>query len=101
MNAHQGMNAHQWMNDYGKIKWQPQLDNGKRLWKDYGILCDRTHTWGDCERMDTWGDNDGGFGPVLYRSKKRAERVAMRHQRKMKHKKMSSYRPTGENHERG
>ena len=90
MNAQQGTNVYQWANDYGEIRWQPQLDNGKRLWKEYEYIY---------ERVDVWGDKDRGFGPVLYRSKKRAEEVAQKYQRKMKHRAMSTFSPVGEDHE--
>lgn len=59
--------AFEWVNGLGQSRWQPFND-------EFG-LC---YPW---NMGKTWGDYDSDQKPVLYRSKKKAIRVARRKQR--------------------
>ncbi len=64
-------------NHLGKSRYQPRLANGQRLWMatefDPVLPGEVTRIWWD---LNDW------FKPVLYRSCRRAERVARRGQRR-------------------
>ena len=53
-----------WCNEAGQVRWQPQLPSGDRLWID-------------SRRWWMW-EPTSSAPPVLYRSERRAERIARR-----------------------
>lgn len=63
------MSAVEYVNDNGKARYQPAASDGARLWCDeHGY-----HSW------------DAGVEPVLYRSRRRAERRAAEYERSKRH----------------
>ena len=62
----------EYTNQRGDVRYQPALLGDEKLWKDSAGT-----VW------DYHGEGYGRYGPKLYRSQKRATRVALRHSRRM------------------
>lgn len=60
-----------YVNNVGEERWQPTLSNGQ-------VLVHTSTAW-ELDRTWSWLEEDG---PVLYRSRKRAERIARRQERR-------------------
>ncbi len=72
---------HMYVNGDGELRWQPQLEDGTRLWRDYsGYAVGHSLIW----RHSLARISHQYRTPVLYRSKRRAVRVAARKERKIR-----------------
>lgn len=72
----------EWANGYGKKWYQPHVD-GKRLWITDNLL---GIPWPDRkEWLRIYAPTGCGYAPKLYRSRKRATRMAERQFRRDKH----------------
>lgn len=80
------MGSYVWENALGQKRYQPLADNGERQWVKLSMFA---------EKKSTWAVNQSYFAPKLYRSKKRAERVAARRSFKINMSKMSEMKPIG------
>lgn len=65
--------ATEWRNKRGKSQWQPTLPSGERLW--YRFL------WGELDGAK-WGDREHSDAPPVLHSRRRAERVERREQKR-------------------
>lgn len=80
------MGAYVWENALGQKRYQPLADNGERQWVKLSMFA---------EKKSTWAVDQGDFVPKLYKSKKRAERVAARRSSEINMKKLSEMKPIG------
>ena len=76
------MTATEYRNGYGRSYWQPTIGD-QFLAKNY----DRSGSW------KVWTGHPERSDPVVYRSKRRAERVARREERRRKRAEMREVEP--------
>ena len=79
------MSVVEWRDGHGHPHWQPMLDDGKRLWRDSSYASYPAET-------TTWRSAQTTLGPVTYRSRARAERVARREHKRRTKKRLSVIR---------
>ena len=84
--------AFEWVADAG-VKWQPRLLHGRRRWT-YRIREDLGSD--SLTTKVTWAYDRDGSTPTLYRSRRRAERVARREQKRRDCKIANIYREAEE-----
>lgn len=78
-----------WQNKKGKLKFQPMLSDGSARFTFYNGYVEETFVYW----MQDFPQDDR-YKPALYRSKKRAEKVARKYEDSKKDK--NTYRPIGE-----
>lgn len=87
--------AFRWDADAG-VKWQPKLLDGSREWG-------RRDDWGvDSHYVTAWMKEESGpyrWEPILYKSQRRAERVARREQKRRDRVAANEYREAEEEHD--
>ena len=83
--------AIEWADGYGRSHWQPLTENGESLWYASNYADGMHRSW----RAQTQEPSAlvTFHGPVTYRSRARAERVARRRQARQEAKKLSRIHP--------
>ena len=83
--------AIEWADGYGRSHWQPLTENGESLWLASNYADGMHRSWRaqaqESSALVTF------HGPVTYRSRARAERVARRRQSRQEAKKLSRMHP--------
>lgn len=81
--------ATEWVDGRGRSRWQPRTQNGESLW--------HVSNYADGMHQAWWAQDPNVFlafhGPVTYRSRARAERVARRRQARQEAKALRRMHP--------
>lgn len=86
--------AIEWIDGYGRSHWQPITGSGERLWRISDNTDGMHRAWQAQEPELSLFVTD--YGPVTYRSRARAERVARRRQARQEAKELRKMRPAQE-----